>query len=85
MKSKLEVYLDEGLFISQDYKFDFLAWWKEKSMMFRILSKLAPNVLVFPITTMVYEATFSVGGCVIDPYRSSLAPKTVQMLICTGD
>ena len=41
MKSELDVYLDEGLFISQDYKFDALAWWKEKSMKFRILSKLA--------------------------------------------
>ena len=62
MKSELDVYLDEGIFISQDYKFDALAWWKEKSMKFRILSKLAPNVLVFPITTMAYEETFSAGG-----------------------
>ena len=44
MKSELDVYLDEGLFISQDYKYDALAWWKEKSIKFRILSKLAPNV-----------------------------------------
>ena len=85
MKSELDVYLDEGLFISQDYKFDALAWWKEKSMKFRILSKLAANVLAIPITTVAYEATFSAGGRVIDPYRSSLAPETVQMLICTGD
>ena len=62
MKSELDVYLDEGIFISQHYKFDALAWWKEKSMKFRILSKLAPNALVFPITTVAYEATFNVGG-----------------------
>ena len=54
-------------------------------MKFRILSKLVVNVLVFLITTMASEATFSVGGHVIGPYRSSLAPETVQMLICTGD
>ena len=85
LKYELDVYLDEGLFISQDYKFDALAWWKEKSMKFRILSKLASNVLAVPITTVASEATFSAGGRVIDPYRSSLAPETVQMLICTGD
>ena len=85
MKSELDVYLDEGLFISQDYKFDALAWWKEKSMKFRILSKLATNVLAVPITTVASEATLSAGGRVIDPYRSSLAPEIVQMLICTCD
>ena len=85
MKSELDAYLDEGLFFSQDYKFDALAWWKEKSMKFRILSKLVANVLVVPISTVASEATFNVGGRVIDPYRSTLAPKTVQMLICTGD
>ena len=79
------MYLDEGLFISQDYKFGALAWWKEKSMKFHILSKLAPNVLIFPITIVAYEATFSARGCVIDPYRSSLALEIVQMLICTSD
>ena len=54
-------------------------------MKFHILSKLAANVLAVLITTMDFEATFSAGGRVIDPYRSLLAPKTVQMLICTGD
>ena len=49
------------------------------------LNKLAANVLPVPITIVASEATFSVGGRVIDPYWSSLAPKTVQMLICTGD
>ena len=49
------------------------------------LNKLAANVLVVPITTEASEATFSAGGRVIDPYRSSLAPETMQMLICTSD
>ena len=54
-------------------------------MKFRILSKFAANVLAIPIITVAYEANFSTGGHVINPYRSSLAPETVQMLICTGD
>ncbi|KAL2900158.1 putative AC transposase [Bienertia sinuspersici] len=54
-------------------------------MKYPILSKLATHVLAIPITTVASEATFSAGGRVIDPYRASLAPETVQMLICTGD
>ena len=52
MKSEVDVYLNEGLFFSQDYKFDALTLWKEKSMKFRILSKLVANVLVVPIITV---------------------------------
>ena len=43
-------------------------------MKFRILSKFAANVLAIPIITVAYEANFSTGGSVINPYRSSLAP-----------
>ena len=52
---------------------------------YRVLSKMAMDVLGIPISTVVFESTFSAGGRVIDPYRSLLAPNTVQMLICGGD
>ncbi|KAL2938807.1 Zinc finger BED domain-containing protein DAYSLEEPER, partial [Bienertia sinuspersici] len=84
LKSELDTYLDDGLYNAQESKFDVLAWWKEKYMKYPILSK-ATHVLAIPITTVASEANFSAGGRVIDPYRASLAPKTVQMLICTGD
>ncbi|KAE8721886.1 hypothetical protein F3Y22_tig00014862pilonHSYRG00048 [Hibiscus syriacus] len=74
-----------GCIFSQDAKFDVIAWWKEKSNKFRILSRMAVKVLVVPITTVASEATFSAGNRVIYPYRSSLTPETVQMLICAGD
>ena len=85
VKSELDIYQEEGCFFSQEYKFDVLSWWKEKSYKFRILSKMAANILAVPITTVASEATFSAGGRVIDTYRASLAPETVQMLMCTGD
>lgn len=85
VKSELDTYLDEGLYITQDSKFEAMNWWKEKCMRFPNLSKMAATILAVPITTVASEATFSAGGRVIDPYRASLAAETVQMLICTGD
>ena len=54
-------------------------------LQFHVLYTVSGRGVTVPITTVAYEATFSARGRVIDPYRSSLAPETVQMLICTGD
>jgi hypothetical protein len=63
--------------------FDALMWWKINSSKFPVLAKVARDVLAIPITTVASESAFSTGGRVIDPFRSSLAPKTVENLICT--
>ena len=31
---------------------------------------------------MAFELAFSTGGCVLDPFRSSLTPKMAKALIC---
>ena len=38
-----------------------------------------------PISTVASESAFSVGGRVIDRYRSSLNPETAETLICAQD
>jgi hypothetical protein len=39
--------------------------------------------LAIPLTTVASESAFSTGGHIIDCFRSSSAPKTVEALICT--
>ena len=86
-QSDLDVYFAEGCYICKgnSNKFDALEWWKANSLKYRILSKMARDILAIPITAVASEATFSAGSKVIDTYRASLAPETVQALLCGGD
>ena len=78
-QSDLDVYFAEGCYICKrdSNKFNALKWWKANSLKYRILSKMARDILAIPITTVASEATFSAGSRVIDTYRASLAPETV--------
>lgn len=84
-KSEIDVYLSDGVERGVNEDFDVLLWWKANSTKFPILSQVAKNVLAMPITTVASESTFSVGGRVIDPFRSSLTPRTAEALICSQD
>ena len=64
---------------------DVLAWWKGERLRFPILSRMAADILSVPITTVVSESTFSVGGRVIDDRRAFMSVETVQMLLCGND
>lgn len=83
-KSELEVYLDEPR-IQPTEEFDVLEFWKGNQFRYPELSKLARDILSIPITTVASESAFSVGGRVLDQYRSSLKPDVVQALVCTRD
>ncbi|KAJ0946383.1 putative HAT dimerization domain, ribonuclease H-like superfamily, hAT-like transposase, RNase-H [Helianthus annuus] len=63
--------------------FDLLHWWKINGEKYKILEKVARDVLAVPVSTVASESVFSTGGRILDPFRSSLSPKIVQALVCT--
>lgn len=81
-KSKLERFLMEDCEEDND-NFDILFWWKANSSKYCILSHLARDVLAIPVSTVASGSAFSMGGCVLDPFHSSLSPSMVEALICS--
>jgi hypothetical protein len=79
-KSKIDWYLMEDV-EKLNANFDILNWWKVNSTKFPVFAQIARDVLVIPITTVASELAFSTGGLVLDPFRSLLAPSTVEALV----
>ena len=83
-KLELEKYLDED--IEKDCEnFDILDWWKFNCSRFPITGNIVRDVLAVPIFTVALESAFSISRKVLDVFRSSLAPLTVQSLVCYHD
>ncbi|CAL1355290.1 unnamed protein product [Linum trigynum] len=71
MKSELDIYLEEGLYVhTEESIFDIIGWWKEQRIRFKVLSRMACDIMEIPVTSVAFEATFSAGGRVIDPQRA---------------
>ncbi|KAG6506960.1 hypothetical protein ZIOFF_032294 [Zingiber officinale] len=86
-RSELVDYLEKGRLKKNEIPkiFSCLEWWRMNRMQHPILSKIAANILAIPVSSVASEATFSPGTRVINSYRSSLSPDTVQTLLCGGD
>uniref|UniRef100_A0A9I9ED14 BED-type domain-containing protein n=1 Tax=Cucumis melo TaxID=3656 RepID=A0A9I9ED14_CUCME len=80
--SEIDIYLLEAN-VRTEGDFDILQWWKMNSDRFEVLGQMARDILAIPVSTVASESAFSTGGRVIDSSRCSLAPKTVEALICT--
>ncbi|GAB4834097.1 hypothetical protein Ancab_039960 [Ancistrocladus abbreviatus] len=82
--SDLDKYLEEPVF-PRNCDFNIFSWWKIHTPRYPILSMMAKDVLGVPMSTIAPELAFRTGGRVLDQYRSSLSPDTVQALVCTQD
>ncbi|KAF7130803.1 hypothetical protein RHSIM_Rhsim10G0137500 [Rhododendron simsii] len=51
----------------------------------RFFSEIARDALAIPASTVASEVAFSIGGRIVDQFRSSLSPKLVECLICMQD
>jgi hypothetical protein len=81
-RNEVERYLIDGYEDPNDDKLNILDWWKINTSKYKILSKVAQHVLSIPISTVASELAFSIDDCILDQFRSSLSPATVQALIC---
>ncbi|XP_024021386.1 zinc finger BED domain-containing protein RICESLEEPER 4-like [Morus notabilis] len=81
---KLELYLDE-LIMKWSYQLDILSYWKTNQCRYPILTAMAHDILCIPISTIASEAAFSVGGRVLDQFRSSLKHDIVKAIVCIRD
>lgn len=64
---------------------DVLDYWKSNQYRYPELARMARDILSIPVSTVASESAFSVGGRVIDQFRSALLPENVEALVCTND
>lgn len=84
VKTQLQLYLDEPKLKRTD-DIDILSFWKSYQYRYPQLSLMARDLLAIPVSTVASESAFSVGGRVIDSFRSTLKHENVEALICTRD
>ncbi|XP_035834686.1 zinc finger BED domain-containing protein RICESLEEPER 1-like [Helianthus annuus] len=83
-KCQLTEYLDEPRTkITSPIR--ILEYWKAQQYRYPDVARLAMDILCVPVSTVASEAAFSLGGRIIDQYRSSTLPSTAEALICTRD
>ncbi|XP_049935982.1 zinc finger BED domain-containing protein RICESLEEPER 1-like isoform X2 [Nymphaea colorata] len=83
-RTDLEAYLTDPIERSRPNEdFNILSWWKANENKYRVLSKMARDILAIPISTVASESAFSTAGRIINDYRCSTTPETVEALVCT--
>ncbi|GJS71327.1 zinc finger BED domain-containing protein RICESLEEPER 2 [Tanacetum coccineum] len=76
-------------FLNDYYNVDATSLYETKTELDRYLREpkieLRKDILAIQISTVASEAAFSMGGHVLDPYRTRLSTTIVEALICTQD
>ena len=53
-------------------------------MKYKVISKMAADILAIPFSTVASKSTFSAGGRVIDEFRSKLNKESIKALMGIG-
>lgn len=64
---------------------NMLEFWKAQQYRYPELAKLAMDILCVPVSTVASESAFSLGGRILNEYRSSMKPDVVEALVCSRD
>ena len=81
-KKKNQIVNFDDKYAEEDDTIDILQWWKLNSTKYPILSYMALDILVIPVSIVASELAFSTGGRILDPHRTSQKPYTVEALVC---
>ncbi|XP_074318736.1 zinc finger BED domain-containing protein DAYSLEEPER-like [Silene latifolia] len=84
VRSEFERYLNEVLGEDEE-GLEVLTWWRLNTHRYPVVSRMARDILVTPLSIVASESTFSAGSQHLDSFRSSLTSEMVQTLICSQD
>ncbi|KAM3283248.1 hypothetical protein P3S67_026893 [Capsicum chacoense] len=62
-----------------------LDWWRNNESQYPVLSRLARDILNFPMSTVASESSFSQGRQQLGDNQHSLGSNAMNVLICLGD
>ncbi|KAK1568581.1 hypothetical protein Q3G72_026211 [Acer saccharum] len=83
-RTQLDLYLEERK-LERSMDLNILDFWKGNQPRYPELAAMARDVLSIPISTVASESAFSIGGRVLDQFRSSLSPNVAQAIVCSRD
>jgi hypothetical protein len=83
--NELTTYLDSDPVPWGDPNFDILLWWREHKQSYLILSIMARDIMVVPVSTVSSKSCFSLTGRILEERRRRLLPEHVEMLTCIKD
>ncbi|GKB44885.1 zinc finger BED domain-containing protein RICESLEEPER 2 [Tanacetum coccineum] len=89
MCSEYERYVNSDFVIHLHPKefatFDVLGFWKEKEIMYPVLSRMAMDIISVQASSVAFEFTFSTSGRMLSIRRTRLTPASLEMCMCLKD
>ncbi|KAJ6804882.1 zinc finger BED domain-containing protein RICESLEEPER 2 [Iris pallida] len=65
--------------------FTILEWWKKHEKRYPVLSMIARDLLMVPVSTVASESCFSSGSRILSKKRSRLLPDILEACVCVQD